>query len=102
MSLIIGPHFDGETYEPNKDHIRLTGQLLRVYQAMHDQEWHTLSQLSMRAEGSEASVSARLRDLRKEKFGDFVVQRKRSEKSRGLWYYRLVLPKHEPEQQSLL
>ena len=92
-TLRVGADFDGDTYEPDKDKVRLTGQLMRVYNAMYDGRWHTLGWLSQVAKASEASVSARLRDLRKDKFGGFCVERKRSEIARGLWFYRLVLPK---------
>ena len=39
------------------------------------------------AGGSEAGISARLRDLRKEKFGGYSIERKRSDE--GLWWYRM-------------
>ena len=81
-------YFDGETYEPDKDKARLTGQLLRVFDLMGDGHWHTLRWLSDHAMGSEASVSARLRDLRKDRFGGFNVERHRLDG--GLWEYRLV------------
>jgi hypothetical protein len=100
----LGPDFDGETYERAEDHKRLTGQLLRVFTAMKDQRWHTLDHLVEQSGGSTASVSARLRDLRKEKFGAFVVERRR--KSGGLYEYRLLIPVKPPnaitEQETLL
>jgi len=82
--------FDGVTYEPVHDRVRLTGQLERVFVYMSDEAWHFLSAIAAGARGSEASVSARLRDLRKPKFGAYVVQRQRV--TGGLWKYRLVLP----------
>jgi hypothetical protein len=81
-------HFDGATYEPEHDQARLTGQLLRVYNVMSDNRWRTLHDLSVLAKGTEASVSARLRDLRKPRFGGFEVERKR--KKGGLFLYRVV------------
>jgi len=93
MRLITGADFDGETYEPELDKVRLTGMLQRVYSAMSSGAWCSLSHLARTAQGSEASVSARIRDLRKEKFGGFEVQRKRIE--RGLFHYRLVLGQEE-------
>ena len=80
--------FDGSTFEPAIDGARLKGQLQRVYNAMADGEWHTLRQLSEVASGSEASVSARLRDLRKTKFGSHTIARKRLDG--GLWVYRMA------------
>ena len=87
-----GAHFDGSTYNPSLDHVRLTGLLQKVFRAMSDGNWHRLSELAYKCQGSEASVSARIRDLRKDKFGAFQVDRKRHEKVKGLFLYRLVLP----------
>jgi hypothetical protein len=71
------PHFDGETYDPTKDHKRLTKQLGRVQQAVSDGRWYTLSELSSITGDPEGSISARLRDLRKEKFGAFDIRKQR-------------------------
>jgi hypothetical protein len=79
--------FDGETYEPERDRERLGAQLLAVRYLMLDHEWHTLADLARYAGGSEASVSARLRDLRKRRFGGYVIEREYV--SRGLWRYRM-------------
>lgn len=92
ISVDVDERFDGETYDADKDGVRLTGQLLRVYEAMKDGRWHTLDELAEVSGGSEASVSARLRDLRKEKFGSHEVERERVKGEDGLWKYRLVLP----------
>jgi hypothetical protein len=93
--------FDGDTYEPGLDRSRLTGQLLRVYRVMRGGQWLTLREISEATseEGaldSEASVSARLRDLRKARFGSHLVdRRRRGEGRRGLHEYRVPRP-HEP------
>lgn len=81
-------HFDGVTYDPALDHNRLTKQLGRVWQAMSDGKWRTLHQLAKAADAPEASVSARLRDLRKPKFGGHDVEHRRTDG--GLWYYRMI------------
>ena len=88
------PHFDGSTYEADRDHSRLTTQMQRVAQAVSDGAWHTLSELAQKSHGSEAAVSARLRDLRKPKFGGHTVEREYV--GNGLWMYR-VLAKDQPE-----
>jgi hypothetical protein len=80
--------FDGETYEPEQDQVRLTGQMLRVYDYMKDGEWRTLRHISDACAGSEASVSARLRDLRKPRFGAYTVERRRIKG--GLYQYRVL------------
>ena len=86
------PHFDGETYDPDLDHVRLTGQLKRVHSVLSDARWHTLRGISIRAEAPESSCSARLRDLRKDKFGAYIVDRKRDSINKGTFLYRLVKP----------
>lgn len=80
-------HFDGPTYDHDLDGVRLTGQLRAVYRVMSAGAWLTLRQLADRVGGSEASVSARLRDLRKPRFGGFTVSRRRV--AGGLYEYRL-------------
>jgi|APSaa5957512535_1039671.scaffolds.fasta_scaffold24847_3 hypothetical protein len=86
------PSFDGETYQPEFDESRLSVQMRRVYDAMRDGLWHTLGELSELTATPEASLSARIRDFRKPKFGGFVVDRKRG--GNGLHYYRLKIPQN--------
>ena len=84
--VILGDR-DGETFEPDKDRARLNRQALAVFNLMIDGRWRTLAEISRATAHPEASVSARLRDLRKEKFGKFTVERSR--RDRGLFEYRL-------------
>lgn len=87
------PDHDGETYDPVLDKVRLNGQQRRVYLAMRDGAWRTLREISELTYDPEASVSARLRDLRKEKFGAFIVERRRRGGTpRGTHEYRLLFP----------
>lgn len=90
MSDTKDPHFDGETYDPEKDHSRLTQQLAKVRDLMLDGKWRTLAQIAEEVGAPEASVSARLRDLRKSKFGNFKVGRQRVPgDKKGLHVYRV-------------
>jgi len=82
--------FDGDTYDRERDHDRLNAQLRRVLARLQDRAWHTLGDLSSATGDPEASVSARLRDLRKEKFGAHVIERQYL--SDGLWQYRMNDP----------
>lgn len=83
--------FDGPVYEPEHDHARLTGQLLRVFEAMQGEHWRTLSELEAVTGDPGASISAQLRHLRKKKFGAFTIEKRaRGERSAGLWEYRLT------------
>jgi hypothetical protein len=85
------PLFDGITYDPELDGMRLGTQLYRVAKLMGDGKWRTLRAIQDAVGGSEASVSARLRDLRKERFGAHTVERRRKhDPSSGCWEYRLV------------
>ena len=76
--------FDGITYAP-EDHDRLKTLLARVRLLMSDGAQRTLAQIQYECGGSEASVSARLRDLRKEENGGHKVTGTRLKG--GLWVY---------------
>lgn len=81
--------FDGQTYEPAHDEARLISQLARVQTLMRDGRWRTLDNIQEAIGGSLPGVSARLRDLRKTKFGGYTVQRRRV--GGGLFEYRVVI-----------
>jgi hypothetical protein len=85
------PPFDGRTIDHEKDHGRLAAQLGRVRTLMLDSTWRTLPEIEAITHDPQASVSARLRDLRKQKFGGYTVERRR--RSEGLHEYRVLLPK---------
>lgn len=82
--------FDGETYDHDRDCDRLNAQCLRVWNVMRDHAWHTLPGISAKTGDPEASISARLRDFRKPRFGGYIVERRYV--ADGLWEYRLLLP----------
>jgi len=83
-------HFDGATYDPQQDRARLTGQLQRVFDLLSDGQWWTLESLATVSQATTQSVSARIRDLRKDRFGAYVIERERV--SGGLFQYRMVIP----------
>jgi len=83
----MSAQFDGVTFDQAEDGPRLTTQLDRVRELMSDGRWHSLRWLADAVGGSEAGVSARIRDLRKVRFGARTVDRKRIDG--GLWMYRL-------------
>ena len=86
-----GLWFDGDTYEPEFDQSRLTTQMGRVWLALREGEWLSLGELAARVDAPEASVSARLRDLRKPRFGNHeVARRHRGERGSGLFEYQLI------------
>jgi predicted transcriptional regulator len=71
------------------DFDRLNRQMKAVYRVMADQNWHTLDEIERATGHPQASVSARLRDLRKPKFGGFTVEKRRGGAG-GTWEYRLL------------
>lgn len=84
------PPFDGVTYDPELDGARLATLLNRVSALMGDGQWRTLAEIVAQVGGTEPSVSARLRDLRKPKFGGYTVdRRRRGAAERGIHEYRL-------------
>lgn len=89
------PSFGGVTYEPERDEVRLTGQLAAVFEIMKDGRERTLVDLATLASkllgrrASEAAVSARIRDLRKAQFGGHTVEHRNC--GGGLWAYRLIV-----------
>jgi biotin operon repressor len=89
------PNLDGDrqgvTYERTFDYNRLNKQQKDVYNIMKDGHWHPLHELARDTMHPEASVSARIRDLRKSQFGGFDIERVRNKNS-GLFYYRMKLP----------
>lgn len=87
--------FDGETYEREEDQERLTGQLDRVRDALRDGQWRTLQEIVATIAhrtgkiDNVASISARIRDLRKKRFGGFVVHHRRRGGGGGTWEYQI-------------
>ena len=84
-------HFDGRTYEPQLDRERLLTWLskVQIFMLCKREEWLSPQQI-MDGVGHHdwACISARLRDLRKPKFGGYDIESKRAEG--GLYLYRLV------------
>lgn len=86
----LDAEFNGSGYD-TKDHARLKGQILRIQTAMMDGAWRTLGEIEAMTGDPQASISAQLRHLRKRKFGDHVVDKRRRDDG-GLWEYRLSPP----------
>jgi len=90
MSTCREPHFNGPAYQPELDFQRLQGQIRRVWDAMKDTRWRTLSEIASVTGDPEASISAQLRHLRKERFGSHTVNRRARGRSTGLHEYQVV------------
>jgi hypothetical protein len=80
--------FDGMTYNPQRDQARLSSQCERVYNFMRDGIWRSLQTIAEATGDPESSVSARLRDLRKDRFGAHTVNRMHM--GNGLYFYQLL------------
>ena len=82
------------------DRIRLLKQYERVLAFMRLMAIHkievTLREIPDACHAPEASVSARLRDMRKKKFGENTLLARRSE-SPGVWLYRLMPDQEQGE-----
>lgn len=83
-----GQRFDGCDYDPVRDDVRLTGQLLRIWRVVRDSAWRTLDQIAAATGDPPASVSAQLRHLRKQRFGAHQVEREHVKN--GLYRYRVI------------
>ena len=91
LSLKGHPEFDGSTYDSERDKKRLATQLLEVRTLMLDGKWRTLNEIADATSNPPASISARIRDLRKVKFGAYRVDsRIRGPKKGGLFEYRVT------------
>lgn len=80
--------FGGETFSEKQDGARLRTQFDKVASVMCDGKWHTLDELAQRCGGSVPSISARVRDLRKPKFGGHTAVRRRMRAAP--WQYRML------------
>ncbi len=75
----------GETFEPERDRERLGAQYCRVRDLMADGAWRSLSEIRAATDYPEASISARLRDMRRD---GYTVQRRRRTGVGGTFEYR--------------
>lgn len=82
-----GQDFDGATYNRPADAARLGKQLDRVRDLLLDGRPRTLRQIAAELDIPEASASARIRDLRKAKFGAYPVVAQRL--TAGTWAYSI-------------
>lgn len=81
----------GATFDKKLDGERLGSQQRRVEELMQDGEWRTLHDIVTalrklyRTHFPEASISSRLRDMRR---NGYTVERKRQSPYTGVWIYR--------------
>ena len=80
----------GPAYEERQDGKRIGDQMERIKTFMLKGSLRTLSEIAGTLHYPEASVSAQLRHLRKDRFGAYVVEKRR--RTAGTWEYRLLPP----------
>jgi hypothetical protein len=96
------PTFRGAAYVPSLDRARLSVQIERIRSYMLGVEWRTLSEIKAALEVvyapavfPESSISAQLRNLRKQGFSHRLLRRRRGGvrgPGAGIWEYLLLLP----------
>lgn len=79
--------FNGSDYVPGRDNVRLGNQLQRIYDLMKDGHWRTLAEIEKETGDPQASISAQLRHLKKERFGGHKI--KKEYLGSGLFKYRV-------------
>ena len=90
MNELLKGEFDGPDYQHALDFSRLTGQIERIFTTMADKQWRTLREIESITNDPQASISAQLRHLRKPKFGNHQLhKRRRGDRTKGLFEYSL-------------
>ena len=87
-NLFNQPDFDGSDYDSKLDRVRLTGQIERIFDCMADGKFRTLGEIEAITKDGQSSISAQLRNLRKERFGLHTVLKRRRYEA-GLFEYKL-------------
>lgn len=80
--------FNGSDYIHDRDALRLTEQIGRVFDAMKDGRPHTLTELETITGDPQASISAQLRHLRKPRFGRWIIEKEY--RGDGLYAYKIA------------
>ena len=97
LPLFTKATFDGDTFDPFLDGVRLESQLSLVAQVMSDGAWWTIPAVVVEiarrfgVKCSDTGVSARIRDFRKDRFGGREVERRRVVAASGLYEYRVLV-----------
>lgn len=82
--------FSGSDYKPSIDKTRLEKQYVVIRNLMADGRFRTLQEIETKTGYPQASISAQLRNLRKESFGGHTIEKqRRGDVSNGLFEYRL-------------
>lgn len=81
--------FDGSNYDHSRDSQRLGIQLSKIFNLMKDGIHRSLAQIESYTGEPQASISAQLRHLRKQRFGAHTVNK--TYLGNGLYTYQLII-----------
>lgn len=91
--------FSGADYQPELDESRLRGQIKRIFNVLRVSGWVTVDEIrktilrELDIDDPATSISAQIRNLRKDSFGGFVVhRRRRGNNNKGLYEFKLSRP----------
>ena len=70
--------FDGPTYDPALDEVRLKGQIQDVFECLRGGKWWSVRTIASYTNHPAPSVSAQVRNLRKTKHGAWEIECRRS------------------------
>jgi hypothetical protein len=87
--MSINPEFGGSTFDHKRDAADFRCQLDRTRGIMLGGGWHTLEYLASEVGCSEATVSARLRDLRKPRYGAYNIEKRVKVGTKRVYEYRM-------------
>lgn len=89
-SQLTAMKFHGSNYVEVIDKPRLQKQYIVIRDMMQDGKWRTLREIEDQTGYPQASISAQLRNLRKESFGGHTIdKRRRGVATQGLFEYKL-------------
>lgn len=94
------PRFDGRTYDHKRDHTRLRTALEAVHDCLRDGQRWTVYELRdgvrLRTGKNHEAITARIRDLRKLKFGGHDIRKTHT--GHGVYAYWMPNPNGDNEQ----
>jgi len=86
----------GPAYDVDLDGKRISDQHTRIRRFMLRAnelgQWMSLAEISLNLGYPEGSISAQLRHLRKKRFGEYRVEKRRRVAVKGTWEYRVQPP----------
>jgi len=89
---MINKKFNKESHAVNDKPAKDLVISFLVFETMKDGKWYTLDEIHKATNDPHASISAQLRNLRKERFGSHVIEKRcKGNRSNGLWEYSMEI-----------